>query len=202
MRLPALTVPLLVSLFSLSLGCARESAPPVVGSSDATSALDAGAPSAREPAKAVPRAAPATKAIYRLDFTLTAPDGVEPGSTTIALNLEEDTDGVVHAARNVALAPNATGGTVRQDVGLRVKGRFHLVARSAPGSGADSAPLEDELLVDVSTEVSAVEPNATSIRKLTANGAGLVKPGKATTLVSMGEGKARYELTVTPTKLR
>jgi len=126
--------------------------------------------------------------LYRFDFAVSG--GAEKtgsSSGTYSMALEEDRSGEVVAGANVPLGQN--GGGARQDVGLKIKARYDL-------SG-------DDLVLEVDTEQSALDDGGV-IRKLVARGAGVVTPGKPSTLISVDDsaGKKRLQVTVTVTKLR
>jgi hypothetical protein len=132
--------------------------------------------------------------VYRLDFVLTAKEGpaVSP-ATSFTLTLAEGSHGEVVIGRNVALssavAGPAGGGaapSARQDVGLKVKAQYRAVG--------------DDLLFEITTELSALEPPST-VRKVVASGNALATPGKAALVLALDDDKRHYELTVTPTKL-
>ena len=59
----------------------------------------------------------------------------------------------------------------------------------------------DDILLEVATEMSAVEA-PTTIRKVFAKSNALGKEGKPTLVVSLEDDHKRYDLNVTPTKLR
>lgn len=143
--------------------------------------------------------------MWRLDFVLTPKDPKDATltPTSFTVNIPDHSSGEVIVGKNVPLqtsglpatagAGNVLRSTPRQDVGLKVKA--HL--QPFPNGG-------DDLLMDVELELSTVETGtpASTIRKVTARGAGVAVAGKSTPLVSLDEDKRHYELTVTPTKLR
>ena len=59
----------------------------------------------------------------------------------------------------------------------------------------------DDLLLVVDTELSAFEAPS-SIRKVVAKGDALASAGKSTVVTSLESDNKKYQLTVTPTKLR
>ncbi len=132
--------------------------------------------------------------VYRLDFVLTATDGTAPQTTSFSITLGEHDKGDIHLGKNVMLSQTQATATTpalggpRQDVGVKV------VASVGSLFGED-------LMLDVSTEVSAFDP-PTTIRKISAIGKALATPGKSTVVAMLEEDKKRYQLSVTPTKLR
>jgi hypothetical protein len=163
----------LVLCSSVLLGCApkREAAPPPPAS----------------PSSAV-------RHVYRLDFVLTASDGTgAPKTTSFTLNLLEADRGEVRLGKNIPIAmgaPVGAGapamGVARQDVGLRVDAQYRT--------------LGDDVLLEVSTELSASEPP--EIRKVTMRGVALAAPGRSTVVTTVEDDRKRYELSVTPTRVR
>lgn len=126
--------------------------------------------------------------LHRFDFVVSG--GAEKtgsSSGTYSMVLEEERPGEVHAGANVPLGQN--GGGARQDVGLKIKARYEMVG--------------EDLVLDVDTEQSALDDGGV-IRKLTARGAGVVTPGKPSTLISVDDaaGKKRLQVSVTVTKVR
>ena len=97
--------------------------------------------------------------------------------------------------KNVSLStagPPGSGpvmATARQDVGVKVAALF----RAAPGS--------DDVVLEVSTEMSAFEP-PTTVRKVVARGNALATSGKSALVTTLDDDHKKYQLTVTPTKLR
>jgi hypothetical protein len=168
-----------------ALGCApREACPP-----PATATMGAGGSSTRLPGTG-------ERHVYRFDFALTANDGAAPPSTTsFTLVLQETEKGEVVVGKNVSLAsagPPGSGAVMaaaRQDVGVKVAALF----RAAPGS--------DDVVLEVSTEMSAFEP-PTSVRKMVARGNALATSGKSALVTTLDDDHKKYQLTVTPTKLR
>jgi hypothetical protein len=134
--------------------------------------------------------------VYRFDFVLTTSDGSGPPSTTaFTLNLQEHDKGEMHVGRNVALSPpsaSATGGgppvsSARQDVGIKVAAQFQTAG--------------DDALLDVTVEMSSFEPPS-AIRKMVAKGNAVAALGKPAVVTTLEDGGKRYQLSVTPTKLR
>jgi hypothetical protein len=133
--------------------------------------------------------------VYRLDFILTTKEGptVTP-ATSFTLHLVEGSHGEMVVGRNVTLssgtgtAPTALGAapSARQDVGLKVKVHYRAVG--------------EDLLFEVTTELSALEPPST-VRMVVATGNALATPGKAALVLALDDDKRHYELTVTPSKL-
>lgn len=148
------------------------------------------------------RAAPESRGMYRLDFTLTMTDpGSAPTSSEYMVSLEEHSPGEIRLGRNVALAapnraPAASGGppgpppaTMRQDVGFLLRCSFVVVG--------------DALTLHTDAEMSSMDEVA-GINKVILKGDALVNPGKAT-LVSSSEDPIthrRYQLMVSATRLR
>jgi hypothetical protein len=129
----------------------------------------------------------ADRPVYRFDFVLTSGDATPPTTTSFTLNLAELEKGEVMVGRNVPLTTAAPGVPMaRQDVGLKIATQFRMRG--------------DEVLLDVSTEMSTSEPP--SIRKTTMRGAALATPGRAVLVSSLDDDNRRFQLTVTPTKLR
>ena len=95
--------------------------------------------------------------------------------------------------KNVALsapaAPGApsVGASPRQDVGTKVKAQFRTTG--------------DDVLLDVTVEMSTFDP-PTTVRKMVAKGSALASVGKPALVTSLDDANKRYQLTVTPTKLR
>ncbi|HSQ67839.1 MAG TPA: hypothetical protein VLM85_31730 [Polyangiaceae bacterium] len=146
---------------------------------------------ARQQLTESPRAAarPPDRPVYRLDFVLAASDVAgATRNTAFTLNLEEGEHGDVLVGRNVSLAPAGTPAAgPRQDVGLKLVASYFMRG--------------DALLLVVSSELSALEAPS-DVRKLVARGEALAEPGKATVVTSLDDDHKRYQLTVTPTKLR
>ena len=173
----------LLVLSSVAQGCApqQQAAPPAAGA-HATAAT------------APPQTMGGERHVYRFDFVLTSNDGTGPATTTaFTLNLQEFEKGEMVVGKNV---PLTTGGSTttgappaspRQDVGMKVAATFRA-------SGED-------LLLDVSTEMSAFEPPS-SIRKVVSKGNALATAGKPTLVTTLENDNKKYQLTVTPTKLR
>jgi hypothetical protein len=180
---------------SLAIACA----PPSVSLKCPESAL--AAPSATPPASDRATVVHTTSTsehrdrhFYRLDFVLTATDGAAPQTTSFSLTLGEHDHGDVHIGKNVMLTvvpptPTTTSMSApRQDVGVKVSATLNDV-------------IGDDVMLDVQTEVSAFDP-PTTIRKISANGKAVAAPGKPTVVAMLDEDKKRYQLSVTPTKIR
>ena len=140
-------------------------------------------------------AKPGAHHVYRLDYVVTVS---EPGKTTTTsthtMSVEEGNSGDLHAGANVPLVTSSTGSSPRQDVGLVL--RCHL------------SRVGEDLLLHSTAEISGPEsgddPGPRAIRKISANGDALVSPGTPAVVASVQEpvSGARYEVTVTATKLR
>ena len=133
--------------------------------------------------------------VYRFDFALTANDGTSPpSSTSFTLVLQEHEKGEVVVGKNVSLSTAGPAGSgppmaaARQDVGVKVAALFRT-------SG------NDDVVLEVSTEMSAFEP-PTSVRKVVAKGNALATSGKPALVTTLEDDHKKYQLTVTPTKLR
>lgn len=188
-RLLALTS--LLALSAFAFGCAPQpTAPPAVSPHPTTS----------NAASTPPQNVGGERHVYRLDFVLTSSDGTSPAtSTAFTLNLQEYDKGEMMVGKNVPLTLPSVGpsggaatsgasqATPRQDVGLKVAAQWRA-------SGED-------LLLEVSTEMSAFEAPS-SIRKVVAKGGALASAGKSSVITTMESDNKKYQLTVTPTKLR
>ncbi len=131
--------------------------------------------------------------VYRLDYLVSVTEPGKPDATsTYTMNVEEDHGGDLRAGENLPLAPSKS--SPRQDVGLSIHTQ---VTR-----------LGNDLLLHNSTELSAPEDAANQgprgIRKVSANGDAVASPGTPAVVMSVQEpvSHARYEVTVTATKLR
>ena len=178
-----LSLAALLALTSAAYGCAPppQAAPPLASAHPTAAA-------------APPQSMGGERHVYRFDFVLSANDGTTPAtSTAFTLNLQEFEKGEMVVGKNVALTPGGTTAagspmaSPRQDVGMKVAAAFRM-------SG-------DELLLDVSTEMSAFEPPS-SIRKVVSKGNALATAGKPTLVTTLENDNKKYQLTVTPTKLR
>ncbi len=182
----------LLALSAFGFGCApQQIAPPVVSAHPPTA----------NAASTPPQNVGGERHVYRLDFVLTSNDGTSPAtSTAFTLNLQEFVKGEMMVGKNVPLNQASTGGsgtsgsgsstaqgTPRQDVGLKVVAQWRAAG--------------DDLLLDVSTEMSAFEAPS-SIRKVVAKGGALASAGKSSVVTTMESDNKKYQLTVTPTKLR
>jgi hypothetical protein len=144
-----------------------------------------------------PPPAPPERRVYRLDFVLRSEEpGGAPTSTSFTLTLEERERGEVVVGKNVALATTTTtaaaGATTpppsaRLDVGLKVVATLHA--------------LGDDVLLEVSTELSAYEAPST-VRKVVSKGNALAAPGKPALVTTLDVDRGRHELSVTATRLR
>jgi len=172
----------------LLVGCAPHQQTPPPAASAPTLATRSGGPTRDD------------RPVYRFDFVVTAVDGSNaPASTSFTLNLQERDKGEMVVGKNVPLSapppppPSGSGtpahstGSARQDVGLKVAAGFWMVG--------------DDLMLDVAIEMSAFEPPST-IRKVVAKGNALATPGKPSLVTTLEDDHKRYQLTVTPTKLR
>jgi hypothetical protein len=148
---------------------------------------------------------PEDRHVYRLDFVLATTDrGGSPQDTSFSLNLRESEKGEVMIGKNVAVAgpspvPGPTPGTsgavaalalhgaARQDVGLKVHAQFRT--------------LGDDVLLEVLSELSAFDAPST-VRKIAARGNALAVSGKSAVVAVLEDDHKRYQLSVTPTKLR
>lgn len=128
------------------------------------------------------------RAVYRLDFALRARDSAATSpSTTFTIQVADRDTGEMMVGKNVPLPSLQPGGpTPRQDVGLKVKAH---VRERAP----------DDLLVDVSTELSASE--STSVRKVVSHGSVLARPGAPALVSRVADDTQTYELLVTATRM-
>jgi hypothetical protein len=171
----------LVVLASLVEGCAPQQACPPVASVATSSS----------PAK------PTDRHVYRFDFVLSATDGSSaPSTTTFTLNLQEADKGEVVLGKNVALSappsPGASSSPVasaRQDVGVKVAASFRMAATG------------DDVILDVVTEMSTFDP-PTTVRKLVMKGDAIAAAGKPALVTTLEDDHKKFQLTVTPTKLR
>lgn len=149
--------------------------------------------------------------MYRFDFVLTRPDDAGDSPVTFSITLMELDTGEVRIGKNVPLEAHAAAdsappqntaaklpppakptsfGSPRMDVGTKVHARFRT--------------LGEDILLDVSTEMSEVDSSAhpSPIRKVTTVGNALTAAGKPTTIMTVNDGRQSFQLTVTPTKLR
>ena len=162
----------------------RASAP----SADAAASTPASSP------QAPPRTAGSSERhVYRFDFVLSSDEGgAAPTSASFTLNLQELEKGEVVFGKNVALSTagaTASGPApiARQDVGIKVS----VICRA----------VGDEVVLEVSAEVSSFEPPST-VRKVVSRGSALATPGKPSLVATLDEDHQRHRLTVTATKLR
>jgi hypothetical protein len=179
---------LMLSLCSVGVGCmpAQQGPPPAPCPALSSAAAPATAPVG-------PRA---ERHVYRFDFVLTTSDGSgPPSSTAFTLNLQEHDKGEMHVGRNVPLAPPSAAApgsgppvsSTRQDVGIKVAAQFQAAG--------------DDALLDVTVEMSSFEPPS-AIRKMVAKGNAVASLGKPAVVTTLEDGGKRYQLSVTPTKLR
>jgi hypothetical protein len=148
---------------------------------------------------AVHAANPPAKAhhVYRLDYAVSVS---EPGKAAVTssyvLNVEEGNSGEVHAGANIPLVTSSSPShaSPRQDVGVLLRCQLTRAG--------------NDLLLHDTAELSSPElrdddgPGA--IHKISANDDVVVTPGKPALVASVEEpvSHARYEITVTATKLR
>lgn len=145
-------------------------------------------------------AAPAVKPhhVYRLDYVVTVR---EPGKAEVSsayeMNVEDGTNGDLHAGANIPLVVNSSKGALaspRQDVGLA------LVAKATR--------VGDGLLLHNTFELSApgedVGEGARSIRKISTHDDAVLELGKPALVarVEVPASRAQYEVTVTAVELR
>lgn len=130
----------------------------------------------------------AHRSVYRLDFALRAKDAAATApSTTFTIQVADQDVGDMMVGRNIPLPSLQPGGpTPRQDVGLKVKA--HVRERSP-----------NDLLVDVSTELSATE--STSVRKVVSHGSVLARPGAQALVSRVADDTQTYELLVTASRV-
>lgn len=152
-----------------SAGCARSAPPP---SSSAVSAKN------NEDQRPV----------YRLEFALRAKDTAATApSTTFVIQVADRDTGEMMVGKNIPLPSLQPGGpSPRQDVGLKVKA--HVRERSP-----------NDLLVDVSTELSASE--STSVRKVVSHGSVRARPGAQALVSRVADDTQTYELLVTASRV-
>jgi hypothetical protein len=130
--------------------------------------------------------------VYRFDFVLSSSEGAgTPTTTSFTLSLEDGDHGELMVGKNVPLTTTIGPGdkpisVPRQDVGLKVSASVRSIG--------------DDLLLEVSTEMSTWEPPST-IRKIVAKGGAFAPLGKPATVLSLDDDKKHYQLTVTPQKL-
>jgi hypothetical protein len=187
MPMPPLTAFALLVLSSAAFGCTpKQQAPPAVASPASVTAPPSAASASH--------ASFEQRHVYRFDFVLTANDGASPASSTsFTLNLQEGEKGEMIVGKNVPLSratPTSSGppsASPRQDVGMKVVAMFRTAG--------------DDVILDMNTEMSASEPPS-SIRKLASKGNALASPGKPALVTTLESDNTRYQLTVTPTKLR
>lgn len=141
-----------------------------------------------------PPAKPNAHHVYRLDYVVTVSEPGKPTLTsTHTMNVEDGKGGNLHAGANIPLVASSSA-SPRQDVGLAL--HCHLTR------------LGEDLLLESNTEITNPEPGADqgprAIRKVSAKGEAVATPGKPTVVASVQEpvSGARYEVTVTATKLR
>lgn len=143
--------------------------------------------------------------VYRFDFVLTVTDASgAPIATAFTLNLAERQTGELMVGKNIPLvmaappsAPTPSGPGappppphvptgMRQDVGNKVSAVFRTTG--------------DDVLLDVSTEMTSSDPPV--IQKTIMRGSALATAGKTVVVCSLDEDHKRFQLSVTPTKLR
>jgi hypothetical protein len=192
---PAIAIAGLLGVCAASTGCFPPEPPPRASTANMENA--AYAPSAPATTQGSPPPAhPSDVAgphVYRFDFVLTSNDGSTAAPTTsFTLNLQEGQRGEVVIGKNVPLSappavPGVTAPSPRQDVGLKVS--------------ADFRTLGDDVLLEVTTEMSAFEPPS-AIRKVVAKGNALASANRPSLVTSLDDDRKHYQLMVTPTKLR
>jgi hypothetical protein len=140
-----------------------------------------------------------TRHVYRLDYAITLHDHGKPPVTSVyALNVEEDSHGELRAGANVPLvvgtASAPQSASPRQDVGVKLDCQL---ARA----GADIL-LRNH--VELSGVADANEPGPRTIHRIDAHDDVVIAPGKTALVANIEEPTthARYEVTVTATKLR
>jgi hypothetical protein len=159
---------------AFAAGCAR----PLANAATASAAPAPAACAARKDDR---------RAVYRLDFALRAKNASAPTpSTTFSLQIADDDVGEMMIGHNLPLQPlQPNSPTPRQDVGLKVKA--HLRAR------------ESDLLLDVSTELSAAD--GASVRKVVSRGSVLARPGAQAVVSRVVDEAQTYELLVTASRM-
>lgn len=179
----------LLLLCSASFGCASPRAcplPATATSATATAAANAALPS-RPPA-------PSDRRVYRLDFVPSMSDGTNaPSNLAFTLTLQEAETGEVTVGKNVVLAQAGaagsptSGSSPRADVGIKVKVMYRTAG--------------EDIVLEATSEISALDP-PTTVRKMVAKGSALASPGKSAQVLTLDDEHKKYQLTVTPTKLR
>ena len=127
---------------------------------------------------------PEARHVYRLDFIVSANElGRAPQSSAYTLNLEEHDTGELRVGDNVSL------GAQRADVGLKI--RANLVS------------FGDDLILRSDVEMSGSD-DATSMHKVSMDGAALLRGGKPSLVASLDDPASHkhYEVTATATRLR
>lgn len=141
-------------------------------------------------------APPRAHHVYRLDYSLSVTEPGKPAVTSgYVLNLEEGGHGMVNAGANIPLATGASSmPSPRQDVGFRLRTNLER-------AGSDLVLHND---VELSGADERAEPGPRAIHKIVANDDAVVTPGKPALVASVEEltSHARYEVTVTATRLR
>jgi hypothetical protein len=188
--------PLLVVCASAS-GCFPPEPPPRAGGANPESTtFTPSPPEASQGAPPPPQHASdvAGPHVYRFDFALTSSDGNGAApNVSFTLNLQEGQKGEVVIGKNVPLSAPSVGpgpaapAAPRQDVGLKVTAAFRT--------------LGDDVLLEVTTEMSAFEPPST-VRKVVAKGNALASANRPSLVTSLDDDRKHYQLMVTPTKLR
>ena len=185
-------------VLSAAAGCMPQQQPPPAAASASLAPPASASPSPPMVAAAAPRLS-GDRRVYRFDFVLTTTEGNgSPSNTSFTLNLQDGERGEMVVGKNVALyatpsaGPNAAAGPAfvgspRQDVGMKVVAMFR--------------PQGDDVLLDVNVELSTLDQPST-IRKVVARGNALASPGKPAIVTSLDDDHKRYQLSVTPTKLR
>ena len=132
--------------------------------------------------------------IYRLDYLVSVTEAGKAASTSrYTMNVGENEHGELHAGANVPLSSSSSA-SPRQDVGLKLRCQ---VARAG-----------EELVLHQTTEISGTDDRGDqgprAIRKITMNDDAVATLGTPAVIASVEEPAthARYEVTVTATKLR
>ncbi|HEY8089399.1 MAG TPA: hypothetical protein VIF09_16175 [Polyangiaceae bacterium] len=132
--------------------------------------------------------------VYRLDYIVSVTEAGKAAATSkYTMNVEENEQGELRAGANVPLSSSSSG-SPRQDVGLLLRCRL---ARAG-----------EELVLHQTTELSGTDDRADqgprTIRKITMNDDAVATLGTPAVVGSVEEPatRARYEVTVTATKLR
>jgi len=132
--------------------------------------------------------------VYRLDYLVSVTEAGKGASTSkYTMNVEENERGELRAGANVPLSSSSST-SPRQDVGLLLRCQLERAG--------------EDLILHQSTELSGTDDRADqgprTIRKVTMNDDAVATLGTPTVIASVEEPatRARYEVTVTATKLR